>query len=69
MPIPWFDWIERLSLYREAQRRFTVAAPPDEPRLATIKRRAFSSIGRKQFPIPRDRAWFATFGSLRGCKS
>jgi hypothetical protein len=45
MPIPWFDWIECLVLYREAKILITGFAPPDDPRLRTIEQRARTAIG------------------------
>jgi tetratricopeptide (TPR) repeat protein len=45
MPVPWFDWLECLLLYREA-RILLGAAPPDDPRLRTIERRAESAVNR-----------------------
>lgn len=45
MPIPWFDWVEFLVLYREATTLITGESPPVDPRLASIEARALQAIG------------------------
>jgi serine/threonine protein kinase len=44
MPLPWFDWIECLVLYREASIVITGFAPPDDPRLRVIEQRAQNAL-------------------------
>jgi hypothetical protein len=44
LPIPWFDWIEYLLLYREATILITGSPPADDPRLRAIEQRALASI-------------------------
>ncbi len=44
MPIPWFDWIECLVLFREAKILITGFAPPDDPRLREVEARAIGAI-------------------------
>jgi hypothetical protein len=43
-PIPWFDWLECLVLYREARMLLTGFTPPDDPRLRTIEERALAAL-------------------------
>jgi hypothetical protein len=43
-PIPWFDWIECLVLFREAKILITGFAPPDDPRLRAIEEQALATI-------------------------
>jgi hypothetical protein len=44
MPIPWFDWVEFLALYREAHTLITGFRPPDDPRLRMIDERALNVL-------------------------
>jgi hypothetical protein len=44
MPIPWFDWIECLVLYREAKILITGSAPPDDTRLRAAEQRSLAAI-------------------------
>ncbi len=44
LPIPWFDWIECLVLYREARILITGFAPPDNPRLRSFEQRGVALI-------------------------
>ncbi len=44
MPLPWFDWIECLVLFREASIVITGYAPPDDPRLRIIEQRAQNAL-------------------------
>jgi len=44
LPIPWFDWIEFASLYREAKILTTGFTPPDDPRLTEARNRALQAI-------------------------
>ena len=37
MPLPWFDWLELLYLYREAKILITATAPKDDPRLDSLQ--------------------------------
>jgi hypothetical protein len=43
-PLPWFDWIECLVLFREASIVITGFAPPDDPRLRVIEQRAQNAL-------------------------
>ena len=43
-PLPWFDWIEYLVLYREAGELIAGELPSDNPRLAEIEQRALAAI-------------------------
>jgi hypothetical protein len=45
MPIPWFDWIDCLLLYREAKILITGAPPPEDPRLQKIEDLARAALG------------------------
>ena len=44
LPLPWFDWIECVVLFREANILITGFAPPDDPRLRSIEQRAQNSL-------------------------
>lgn len=44
LPIPWFDWIEFLTHYRDATVLITGSAPTDDPRLQDIYERALAAI-------------------------
>ncbi len=44
MPVPWFDYIEFLSLYREAKILITGLAPVDDPRQTDARNRAMQAI-------------------------
>lgn len=44
LPVPWFDWLELLHLYREAHLLLKGLAPPDDPRLETITRQAATAL-------------------------
>jgi hypothetical protein len=44
LPIPWFDWIEYLTLYREADLLILGYGPPLDPRLRDAHRRALDAI-------------------------
>jgi tetratricopeptide (TPR) repeat protein len=41
-----FDWLEFNLLYNEARSQFRQKGPPDDPRLAALRARAFTAIGR-----------------------
>lgn len=43
-PVPWFDWIECLLLYREATELVTGSPPPDDPRLRQLEERALEAL-------------------------
>lgn len=44
LPVPWFDWIEFVSLYREAKILITGFAPVDDPRLTRANERSLQAI-------------------------
>ena len=44
MPVPWFDFIEYLVLYREASALITSSPLPEDPRLAALEQRALDAI-------------------------
>lgn len=44
MPFPWFDWVEYLTLYREATALISGSAPSDDSRLQALQAKASSAI-------------------------
>ncbi len=44
LPIPWFDYLECLILYREAHERVRGTPPPADPRLDEIEQRALATL-------------------------
>jgi eukaryotic-like serine/threonine-protein kinase len=43
-PVPWFDFLECLLLYREAFTLITGLEPPEDPRLAELEQRALGQL-------------------------
>jgi serine/threonine protein kinase len=50
-PIPWFDLLECLVLYREAKIVLTGFAPADDPRLRTVEERSLAVIQNEIAPV------------------
>jgi serine/threonine protein kinase len=44
IPIPWTDWLECHLYYREAKLLLTGVAPPEDPRLRTVRDRALAAL-------------------------
>src|SRR5262249_44832303 len=44
LPLPWFDWLEYLCLYRQARLLVTGAAPLADPRFRTVEQRAVAAL-------------------------